>query len=141
MQTNDNFRASYRALEEQMRLQAEADGDPFLPNPEPEGPADYILICMEPSLSWARNAEDARLKVKAGFKNFVSSVEVSILHFCVRRYLCGPAQRYHITDLSKGAMKVKEAHSKRIQRYDRWHPLLKQELNLEIGRASCRERV
>jgi hypothetical protein len=29
-----------------------------------------------------------------------------ILHFCVRRYLCGPAQQYHITDFSKGAMLV-----------------------------------
>ena len=56
-----------------MRIQAEADGNVFLPNPEPEGPVDYVLICMEPSLGrWARNAEEARVRVKEGFKNFVS---------------------------------------------------------------------
>ena len=130
-QPNTTFRTSYRALEEQMRIQAEADGNVFLPNPEPEGPVDYVLICMEPSLGrWARNAEEARVRVKEGFKNFVSSVEISILHFCVRHYLCGPAQRYHITDLSKGAMLVKNAPSERIQRYHRWYPLLEKELNL-----------
>src|SRR5438105_177291 len=104
---NGDFDADYRALETRMKALAEADGDVFLAVPEPEGPADYILIGMEPSLGWwARDADEARQKVEAGFRNFLFSVEDFILHLCVRRYLCGAGKRYHITDLSKGAMLV-----------------------------------
>jgi len=54
MQTDEGFPIAYRRLEERMTPLAEADGDAFLPNPEPSGRADYILICMEPSLGgWA----------------------------------------------------------------------------------------
>lgn len=114
-----------------MQSLAEADGDVYLPNLDLNGPADYILICMEPSLGrWARNAEEARSKVKAGFRNFIYSIEDFILHFCVRRYLCGPEQRYHLTDLSKGAMLVKHAGVERVQRYNRWYSLLVKELDL-----------
>ncbi|MGB8836401.1 MAG: hypothetical protein WCC67_06630 [Candidatus Acidiferrales bacterium] len=114
-----------------MKALAEADGHIFLPNPEPEGPVDYVLICMEPSLGrWARSPEEAKSKVDAGFRNFLFSTEVSILHFCIRRYLCKPTQQYHITDLSKGAMHVKVAGRERTQRWDRWYPLLQDEINL-----------
>ena len=44
------FRAAYRALEARMRTLAEADGDVFLPNPEPSPPVEYVFICMEPSI-------------------------------------------------------------------------------------------
>jgi hypothetical protein len=114
-----------------MKARAEADGDVFLPNPEPEGPADYVFICMEPSLGrWARPAEKAKSKVDAGFRNFLSSMEAFILHFCIRRYLRESTQRYHITDFSKGAMHVKGADRERIPRYNRWYPLLQEEINL-----------
>ncbi len=114
-----------------MKALAEADGDVFLPNPEPLGTVQYVLICMEPSLgSWARSAEEARSRVEAGFKNFLFSIEDFILHFCVRRYLCGPAERYHITDFSKGAMLVDHAGLARIQRYDRWYALLQEEIDI-----------
>lgn len=114
-----------------MKALAEADGDVFLPSPEPLGPVEYVFIGMEPSLGrWARNAADARSKVEAGFRNFISSVEDFILHFCIQQYLCEPTQRYHITDLSKGAMLVERAGVARIQRYDRWYGLLVEELNL-----------
>lgn len=126
-----SFRVAYRALEERMKALTEADGDVFLPNPEPEGPVDYVLICMEPSLGrWARSADQARIKVEAGFRNFLFSIEDFIFHFCIRRYLCGPAQRYHITDLSKGAMLVNRADLARVQRYDRWYALLQDEIDL-----------
>src|SRR5215831_14709160 len=86
---------------------------------------------MEPSLGrWARTADQARSRVEAGFRNFLSSIEDFILHFCVRRYLCGSEQRYHITDLSKGAMLVNRAGLARRQRYDRWYALLQEELDL-----------
>jgi len=113
-----------------MKALAEDDGDVFLPNPEPEGPVDYVFICMEPSLGrWARSAEEAETKVDAGFRNFVFSTEDFILHFCIRRYLCESIQRYHITDFSKGSMLVERAGLARIQRYDRWYALLREEID------------
>lgn len=134
MRINESFHAEYRELEERMKALAEADGDVFLPNPEPEGPVQYVLICMEPSLGrWAPSedqARQARSKVESGFRNFLPSDEVSILHFCIRRYLCGPAERYHITDFSKGAMLVARARLARVQRYERWYKLLQKEIDL-----------
>ena len=59
-----------------MKVLAEADGDVFLPNPEPLGPVEYVFVCMEPSLGrWARSLDEARSKVEAGFHNFVYSIE------------------------------------------------------------------
>jgi hypothetical protein len=114
-----------------MRALAEADGDIYVPNPEPNGPVQYVLICMEPSLGrWARSADEARAKVEAGFRNFLSSDETSILHFCIRRYLCTSTQRYHITDISKGAMLVKRGALARKKRWDRWYGLLNEEVDL-----------
>ena len=131
MRVDGSFQTAYRDLEGRMKALAEADGDVFLPNPEPEGPVDYVFICMEPSLGrWARSPEEAKSKVDAGFRNFLFSTEISILHFCIRRYLCEFTQRYHITDFSKGAMLVERANLARIQRYDRWYELLQEEINL-----------
>jgi hypothetical protein len=48
--TGDRFRASYEYLEARMKARSEADGDVFLPNPEPLGPVEYVFVCMEPSL-------------------------------------------------------------------------------------------
>jgi hypothetical protein len=53
-----------------------------------------------------------------------------ILHFCIRQYLCAPTERYHITDISKGAMWVTRAGVARTQRYHRWYGLLMEELDL-----------
>jgi hypothetical protein len=93
------FRASYQRLEARMKRLAEADGDVFLPNLEPSRPMEYLLIGMEPSLGrWARSREEANAKVEAGFRNFVSSIEDFILHFCVRHYLCSGSESYGITD-------------------------------------------
>lgn len=138
MLIDESFHKAYRELEERMKALAEADGDVFLPNPEPLGTVQYVLICMEPSLGWwARSAdharsraEHARSRVEAGFRNFLFSIEDFILHFCVRRYLCGPAERYHITDFSKGAMLVKHAGLARAQRYEKWYALLQEEIDL-----------
>jgi hypothetical protein len=131
MRIDQGFRAAYRELEARMKVLAEADGDVFLPNPEPLGPVEYVFVCMEPSLGrWARSADEARSKVEAGFQNFISSIEDFILHFCIQQYLCEPMQRYHITDLSKGAILVERAGVARTERYDRWYGLLVEELDL-----------
>lgn len=90
-----------------------------------------VFVCMEPSLGgWARSVEEGRARVEGGFRNFVSSLEDFILHFCIRQYLCEPTDGYHITDVSKGAMLVKQANIDRTQRYDRWHALLREEVDL-----------
>lgn len=138
MQVDERFHAAYQELEARMKALAEADGDVFLPNPEPEGPVDYVLICMEPSLGrWARSADQARSHVEEGFRNFLSSIEDFILHFCIQRYLCEPAQRYHITDFSKGAMLVDCARQARVQRYARWYALLCEEVDLVATRDAA----
>lgn len=70
MRNDQDFLAAYRELEERMRRLAEAEGDVFLPNPEPTGPVHYVLICMEPSLGGA-SASEVRTRVEAGARNFV----------------------------------------------------------------------
>ena len=131
MVTDTSFRDSYCELEARMRVVAKDGGDVFLPNPEPLGPVDYVFVCMEPSLGrWARPPEDATLKVDAGFRNFISSIEDFLLHFCIRQYLCDSTQRYHLTDLAKGAMLVKHAGLAKAKRYDKWYELLLEELAL-----------
>ena len=117
MRVDTDFRDRYLALETRMRAQAETDGDIFLPSAAPHGPVDYVLICMEPSLGpWAKSPAEAKSKIKAGFRNFLSSLEDFVVHFCARRYLCEAEERYHITDLAKGAMLVDHAGRARIER-------------------------
>ena len=70
MLIDESFRTAYRELEARMKALAENDGHVFLPNPEPLGPAQHILICMEPSLGhWARCDEDARAS-RSGVQKF-----------------------------------------------------------------------
>jgi hypothetical protein len=122
---------AYRDLERRMKARAEQDGDAYLPNPEPSSRVDYILVCMEPSLGhWAKSAQDARVRVAAGFRNFLVDIEPMLLHYSVRRFLCDIGQRYHITDFSKGAMPVKKAGAGRAGRYDKWYALLQEEIDL-----------
>jgi hypothetical protein len=119
MRIGDGFRAAYRELQARMKVLAEADGDVFLPNPEPLGPVEDIFVCMEPSLGrWARSPDEARSKVEAGFQNFISPIEDFILHFCIRQHLCRALERYRITDLSKGAALIKRGRVATTQRYD-----------------------
>ncbi len=128
---NHDFQNAYRKLEQRTKVLAEADGDVYLPSPEPSGRAHYIFICMEPSLGgWAKDKVEAEKKVADGFRNFLAGYDPMILHFCIRRFLCRRDQRYHITDFSKGAMLGKNAHKRRPERYKRWYPLLKEEIGL-----------
>ena len=115
-----------------MKVLAEADGGIYFPNPEPSGSVEYVFICMEPSLGggWASDPERARAATKAGFRNFVNSLEDFLLHFSIRQYLCKPNERYYITDWSKGAMPVKGASVDRARRYNKWYPLLIEEVDL-----------
>jgi hypothetical protein len=129
MKSDHDFRAAYQDLEARMDALAEEDGDVFLPNPQPEAPVQYAFICMEPSLG-GRSPQEARARVEAGARNFLNSVEDFILHFCATRYLCDSEEKYHITDISKGAMPVSHAEANRWKRYDRWYSLLQEEIDL-----------
>jgi hypothetical protein len=129
MKSNFAFQSEYRSPEDRMRTLAEEEGDVFVPSPEPEGPVQYVFICMEPSLG-GRSAQELRARIEAGGRNFLNSVEDFILHFCARRYLCDSGERYHVTDVSKGAMPVSRAGANRRERYDRWYSLLQEEIDL-----------
>jgi len=129
--TDDTFQNRYHELEVRMKALAEQDGDVYVPNPEPVERVDYLFICMEPSLGgWARDKTDAVKKVELGFRNFLNGYDPMILHYSIRRFLCKGSQRYHITDFSKGAMLVELAGVARKARYQRWYPLLKDEVEL-----------
>jgi hypothetical protein len=134
----EEIRRAYLDLDRRMKTLAESDGDVYLPNPEPTARVDYILICMEPSLGgWARSKEEARARVASGFRNFLVGIEPMLLHFSVRRFLCEKGQRYYITDFSKGAMLGKHAGAVRADRYDRWYPLLQEEIDLIAAPRAC----
>ena len=125
------FHEKYRNLMLRMEDQARLEGSIFLPNLEPQNGVENIFICMEPSSGrWAKSIEDGRREVAAGFRNFTSSIEDMILHFCVSKYLCKNKPSYHFTDISKGAMTVQDAGRNRERRYDKWMPLLTEELKL-----------
>jgi hypothetical protein len=98
---NTDFDAAYRRLEKRMESLAAKEGRIYLPNPKPDGPVDYVFICMEPSLGGS-SPEELKQNVEAGARNFVNSIEEFILHFSARRYLCEAGEQYHITDVSKG---------------------------------------
>jgi hypothetical protein len=125
------FRDDYRALEDRFRAEAERDGDPYLPNVEPDGPVPYVFIAQEPSFGrWAGTKDEGRRRVAEGFRNFVADEhgDVVLLHHAIRRYLA--TDRYLITDLSKGAMFVKDSDAEREARWERWFPMLRTELDV-----------
>ena len=126
------FSEQYAALECKFKEQVEKDNNDFkhfgiescfLANVAPKAQVDYVLVAMEPS-------RPANID---SIKNFAVSIEDFILHFCASKYLCKGTPTYHITDLSKGAMRVTDASSSpalRYERYKRWYPLLCEEIEL-----------
>jgi hypothetical protein len=125
------FAARYRALESKFRCFAEQDGDVYLPNIEPAGPVDCILVAIEPSFGrWARTKPEADARIAAGFRNFLGSLEDFLVHHAARTVWCRDGGSYHLTDLSKGAMLVAKARVDRARRYDRWYGLLLDEIDL-----------
>ena len=134
------FDQAYAELEAEFKEQVCNDGAEYLPLARPEGPVDFVLIGMEPSLGRlvSRSAHSDREKRRAevrekcelGLKNSAWSMEDFILHYCARHYLCRDGETYYITDLAKGAMLAKEAVEGRIARYERWYPILEKELGL-----------
>ncbi len=54
----------------------------------------------------------------------------SAKHYYIRKYLLQNGERYHLTDLAKGGMDIKEAKRTATVRYERWYPLLEKEIHL-----------
>jgi hypothetical protein len=123
-----DFAAQYSVLEVRWRALADKEGTVYVPNPMPAAPVDYLLVAMEP-MSGFPDAE-LRAKVTAGYRGFLRTQEDFILHWCIREYLLGLCQTYHITDISKGAMRTKEANRDRVRRWERWWPSLAAEIAL-----------
>lgn len=126
------FVTDYANLEDTFRSLAEEDGTIYLPNPSPAGPVDFIFIAMEPSMGrWAgASNENARSWVSQGFRNFLLSIDDFCFHYSVRKFLCGPGQSYHVTDISKGPMLVGKAGQNRRARWDKWYPSFVAEIKL-----------
>lgn len=129
-----SFQERYRNLEdkfeEQVKKDREFDGtqSEFLPNLAPTGKVDFVLIAMEPS--GGKSQEEIAKHRWWMPKNFCGSVEDFLLHHSIRNYLCCGNESYYLTDLSKGSMPVKMAGVRRWERYERWYPLLEQEIEL-----------
>ena len=127
------FDEQYARLECEFRNQIARDNDKddvcshYLPNITPAGSVDYVLIGMEPSSGGDTSTapdEDQH------HRNFSNSLQDFILHFCIAEYLCAGGHNYYLTDLSKGAMPVRDAAPRRQCRYRKWYPLLCEELAL-----------
>lgn len=131
------FSQAYRKLEQEFEEQVASDNlDPdwdsiFLPNVEPTGPVDFILIGTEPSRgSWASNREKAAQSIAGGFRNFAGCLRCDAVHYAIDQYLCEGSGSYYLTDLAKGAMFITSPGAKRSAKYNRWYPLLVKELAL-----------
>ena len=128
------FQEQYRNLEDKFKEQVRKDREcygtesEFLPNLAPAGTVDFVLIAMEPS--GGKSREEIENHPEWSRKNFSGSVEDFILHHSIRNYLCRGSESYYLTDLSKGSMPIKKADTRREERYERWYPLLKQEIEL-----------
>lgn len=106
----------------------------YLPNPIPKSRVKYIFIGMEPSFGhWARDEKMATVEmgnaIKNGFRNFLYSIEDFCFIYSVSNFL---SKSYYITDISKIAMRVKNADKLREEVYPQFIDLLKEEIN-EIG--------
>ena len=127
------FREKYAVLECKFQKQVECDNkelgirSSYVPNFTPPGPVNYVLIAMEPSTGVP--GKDSKNPSQVA-RNFSWSVEDFILHYSVREYLCRNGETYHLTDLAKGGMTIDDADKHRQCRYERWYPLLEEELRL-----------
>ena len=153
------FAGAYRELECKFKAMVGKDEichgiqSVFLPNVEPTGQVDYVLVGMEPGLN-GMDLDTARKKVAVcEFENWGRCPQTSTLVFAVWKYLCDEDKtKYYFTDLAHGAMNTKlkdtkDGAKKNRDRYERWYPLFEEELALvvkpdakiiSIGHTACR---
>ncbi len=107
----------------------------YLPNLTPKSHVDFIFVAMEPSFgAWANNEDEAQEKIDSGFRNFIDSWDVMAFHYCISNYL---SKSYYITDISKAAMKVRDATINRDWIYIKWKDLLNEEIDI-IASCNCK---
>ena len=99
----------------------------YLPNAILCSVPKVCLVSLEPSMGNMTRMAFEQM-VDAGFRNFLKYEGDLILHYCAYKFLCDDSFDYHITDISKGAMKVRVAEKERELRYSRWLPILQKEI-------------
>ena len=111
-----------RALEEFMRIQAGGCGTRGVPAESATARSSSVRPTVHGALMGRLgknlSVEEARKKVHVkGFRNFLAvdpkDIGLHILQFCAQHYLCRPGENYYLTDVSKGAMKGKQADHQR----------------------------
>ena len=134
-----SFARAYRELEYKFKARVDLDQhihgieSVFLPNVKPTGQVDYVLVGMEPGLSGCdKDFETAKKKIAVGkCENWGRCPQTSTLVFAVWKYLCDEDKAtYYFTDLAHGSMKAGSKGTKDPSKYERWFPLLKEELAL-----------
>ena len=136
------FEQAYAKLEEEFRHRVAMDEERwgidsvYLPTVMPNGPVDFVLVAMEPSMG-TKSKEETQGWIDEGGRNFCNSTEDFILHFCARNYLCRNGETYHVTDLAKGAMPTKAKAAGNAGKYEDWYPLFEEELGL-IAKPNAR---
>ena len=114
----------------------------YLPCVEPKGQVDYILVGMEPSWGYAESTKGAENPIAEGYRNFGGPVSwnanspLALFQLSIERFLRLPGETCHLTDMSKGAMPMTVAAVDRDRRYERWYPLLRQEIEI-VGKPSA----
>ena len=133
------FTQAYSELEDKFKSMVDLDDrchdikSLFLPNVEPTGQVDYVLVGMEPGLSGCdKDFETAKKKIaESKCENWGRCPQTSTLVFAVWKYLCGKDKtKYYFTDLAHGTMKAGSKGTKDPSKYERWYPLFEEELAL-----------
>ena len=94
----------------------------YLPNPVFTRRPKYFIVWQEPAFR-----ENDLKWIKDGYLNSLFNFTDFIVHYCAFRFLCGNNYDYYMTDLSKGALKPKDAQKKREKRYEDWRKVLEKE--------------
>ena len=133
------FAQAYSELEDKFKAMVDLDNrchdikSLFLPNVEPTGQVDYVLVGMEPGLSGCdKDFETAKQKIAEGkCENWGRYPQENTLVFAVWKYLCDEDKAtYYFTDLAHGTMKAGSKGTNDPSKYERWFPLLEEELGL-----------
>ena len=147
---------AYSDLEQQFREQVIKDRSRgiecyYLPCVKPENMVDYIFVSvdyifvgMEPSSGGADSVEDGERKVREGANNFGcccpppydARYPLGLFKLSFDRFLKDSGETYYMTDVSKGAMLVKNAAGSRKQRFEDWYPLLRKEISI-VGKPGA----
>ena len=140
---------AYSNLEQQFREQVKRDRARgiecyYLPCVKPKDRVDYIFVGTEPSSGRATSVEDGEQKVREGANNFgcctpppyYARYPLGLFKLSFDRFLCKSGQIYFMTDVSKGAMLVKNAADSREKRFEDWYPLLQKEIRM-VGKPDA----